>query len=69
VKDGDFPSHELSNLLEGLSNLLYLIDEEAEDSGKVRQYTHQSQERLTSMIILLRSEDALYTDLHVPRPT
>ena len=45
-----------SNIVEALVNLTYLICEEAEHPGKVRQYASFSEERLTAMTQLLRTK-------------
>jgi hypothetical protein len=45
-----------SNLVEGLCNLTYLIGEEADRPEQVRYYAGLSEQRLQSMIELLRGE-------------
>jgi|HubBroStandDraft_5_1064220.scaffolds.fasta_scaffold246399_2 hypothetical protein len=45
-----------SNLVEGLCNLTYLICEEADRPEQVRYYAALSEQRLQSMIELLRGE-------------
>ena len=45
------------NILESLSNLLYLAEVEADDPEKVRTYVSLSQERLQAMTrVLVRGE-------------
>jgi hypothetical protein len=45
-----------SNLVEGLCNLTYLICDEADRPDQVRYYAGLSEQRLQSMIELLRGE-------------
>jgi hypothetical protein len=45
---------EAANIVEALVNLTYLICEEADHPGKVRQYANMSDERLVAMTQLLR---------------
>ena len=45
-----------SNLVEGLCNLTYLICEEADRPDQVRYYAGLSEQRLQSVIELLRGE-------------
>jgi hypothetical protein len=45
------------NILEALSNLLYLADLEADDPEKVRSYLSMSKERVEAMVKVLESRD------------
>jgi hypothetical protein len=51
--DDDRFCHEAANIVEALANLTYLICEEADHPGKVRQYANISDERLRAMNRLL----------------
>jgi hypothetical protein len=51
--DDDRFCQEAANIVEALSNLTYLICEEADRPGKVRQYATMSNERLRAMNSLL----------------
>jgi hypothetical protein len=51
--DDDRFCQEAANIMEALSNLTYLICEEADRPGKVRQYADMSDERLRAMNRLL----------------
>jgi hypothetical protein len=51
--DDDRFRREAANIVEALSNLTYLICEEANHPRKVRQYANMSDERLRAMTSLL----------------
>jgi hypothetical protein len=51
--DDDRFCQEAANIVEALSNLTYLICEEADRPAKVRQYASMSDERLRAMNRLL----------------
>ena len=52
-----------SDITDALSNLVYLIREDAENPGKVRQYAAMAEELLRAMAELLRCEVETGADL------
>jgi two-component sensor histidine kinase len=53
----DSVRHKGCNILEALSNLLYLAELEADDPGKVRSYLSMSKERVEAMANVLEGDD------------
>jgi hypothetical protein len=49
--------HNISNGLEALGNLIYLICEDADHAPRVRQYANMCEERLRSLASLVNSTD------------
>jgi two-component sensor histidine kinase len=49
--------HKGFNILEALSNLLYLAELEADDPGKVRSYLNMSKERVEAMAQMLKTDE------------
>jgi hypothetical protein len=56
MKADRFFLEKTSDIVEGLCNLTYLICDEADRPEKVRYYAGLSEQRLQSMIELLRAE-------------
>jgi hypothetical protein len=50
--------HRMADIVESLCNLTYLICEDADYPEKVRQYAGISEERLRTLIELLRSRNS-----------
>ena len=61
--------HDINNPLEAASNLAYLVDREAEDPVKVREYIHLLQEQLANVTQIAQQTLNFYKSSTPTRPT
>ena len=60
--------HEINNPLETISNLAYLVDREADDASKVREYVALLQEEVANIIRIARQILSFYKPSNVRLP-
>ena len=60
--------HEINNPLEAVSNLAYLVNEEAGNPAKVREYIRLIEEQLQSVRTIARQTLSFYRQATVPQP-
>ena len=60
--------HEINNSLEGITNLVYLLTIEAENSGKVRDYSREISEQPAKVTQIARRTLSFYRPPEVMEP-